>query len=413
MRSFPMAANSSSDLRRRLQRLGRRRPVEAAAPRPGPRGVLTGEVIDTPMGSAFRRQSLYPLAYLHGQGRLDHWLEFDPHLAADLARQPELGELTLDRLAFLDTETTGLAGGAGTLVFLVGLGRFTADGFRLRQYFLRDPAEEAGMLHALQEDLEDAAGFVSFNGRVFDVPLLEMRYGIGLRRRWSLSARPHLDLLFPARRLWRRALPDCSLGTLEAHLLGVERSDDDIPGALIPGLYLDYLRSGDTGSMSRVLYHNTMDILSLVGLASTVLERHLGPHEALNGSEALAVARWHADHGRTEAAEAALRHAMVGSQGAVQQEALRSFTSLLRSQRRRGQALDALASWSSLAPADPEPCLEAAKYYEWEAHDPASALTWADQARQAAESWPEGWRRRQALDAIDHRIQRLLAKLPA
>jgi len=400
----------SAELRRRLQHLGRRRPVEPRPPARHAPSALSGEEVPTALGAAFRRQSTYPADYIHGRRPLASLLAFDSGLAADLARQPGLGGLAFDRLLFLDTETTGLAGGAGTLVFLVGLGRFTPAGFRLRQYFLRDPAEEPGMLRALEEDLEEASGFVTFNGRAFDLPLLEMRYGIGLRRRWSLSTRPHFDLLFPSRRLWRRALPDCSLGTLEAHLLGVERTEEDVPGALIPGLYLDYLRSGDTTAMARVLYHNAVDVLTLVGLASTVLERHQGPGDALNGSEAIAVARWHADQGRWQAAESTLRHAIQEGEGRVRQDALRAFTGLLRSQHRRAHALEALEAWSELSPNDPEPCLEAAKYYEWEARDPGQALRWADQARQAVENWPDGWRRREALTAIDHRISRLLAK---
>ena len=401
----------SAELRRRLQRLGRHRPVERFASTPAVLTPLTGEEVATPLGAAFRRQATYPLDHEHGQRPLASLLGFDSRLAADVARQPGLGEIALNRLTFLDTETTGLAGGAGTLVFLVGVGRFTASGFRLRQYFLRDPAEEPGMLHALQEDLEESSGFVTFNGRGFDLPLLEMRYGIGLRRRWHLSGLPHFDLLFPARRLWRRALPDCSLGTLEAHLLGVERTEEDVPGAMIPALYLDYLRSGDTTSMARVLYHNAADILTLVGLAAIVLERYEGPGAALSGSEALAIARWHAERGRPESAETALRHAIEFSQGELQQEALRRFTTLLRSQHRRAHALEALAAWSQLSPSDPEPRLEAAKYFEWEARDPSQALRWADQARQAVELWSESWRRRDALASIDHRIRRLLVKM--
>jgi hypothetical protein len=180
---------------------------------------------------------------------------------------------------------------------------------------------------------------------------------------------------------------------------------------MIPGRYLDYLRSGDTTSMARVLYHNAADILTLVGLAAIVLERYEGAGAALSGSEALAIARWHAERGRPESAETALRHAIETSQGDLQQEALRRFTTLLRAQHRRAHALEALAAWGQLSPADPEPRLEAAKYFEWEARDPSQALRWADQARQAVELWSEGWRRREALASIDHRIRRLLGKV--
>lgn len=366
--------------------------------------------VSTPRGLTFRKESIYPLEHAHGRRPLAGLLAFDPQLAADIARQPGLAATPLERLAFLDTETTGLAGGAGTLVFLVGVGRFSPDGFRLRQYFLRDPAEEPGMLTALEEDLEDASGFVTFNGRVFDVPLLEMRYGIGLRKRWSLSSRPHLDLLFPSRRLWRRALPDCSLTTLEAQLLGVRRTQADVPGALIPGLYLDYLRNGDTAPMARVIYHNEVDILTLVGLAATVLDRFQGSDSDLTASEALAVARWHTLMGRPDRAEGVLRRAIENGDDGIRAEALRSFAALLRSQRRRAHALEALEALSLLTPLDPAPCLEAAKYYEWEARDPRAAMHWADRARQAVEGWPDGWRRREVLAEIDHRIARLTLK---
>jgi hypothetical protein len=104
---------------------------------------------------------------------------------------------------------------------------------------------------------------------------------------------------------------------------------------------------------------------------------------------------------------------MDEGRGLERQEALRAFTSLLRSQRRRGHALEALAAWSELSPDNPEPCLEAAKYYEWEARDHDQALQWADRARQAVERWPDGWRRRESLASIDHRIARLLTKLAA
>ncbi len=135
-------------------------------------------------------QHSYPSDHQHGPGRLSDLLVYDALLASDVARQPALAQARMDGLLFLDTETTGLAGGAGTLAFLVGVGTFTAEGFRLRQYFLRDPAEEAAMLHALLEDLEAATGLVTFNGQAFDLPLLESRYIVGLRQRRNLMAAP-------------------------------------------------------------------------------------------------------------------------------------------------------------------------------------------------------------------------------
>ena len=292
------------ELQRRLNRLGVTRRPAATLPRddlspiPGAR-LASGTLQQTPLGPAWVIEQRFPLHLGHGHGPLHDILSLDPADAARVAGRPRLAEAPVNRWVFLDTETTGLAGGAGTLVFLVGIGGIQADHFVLKQFFLRSPVEEAGMLQALWEDLGGAPGLVTFNGGAFDLPLLETRYRLAHRREFRLTDRPHLDLLHPSRRLWRRSLPDCSLGTLERRVLGVERELADVPGALIPALYLDYLRRGDPTAMEGVLYHNTQDILSLVRLAGEVVGRFTGAHpESLSGAEALGVAGWHRAAGR-------------------------------------------------------------------------------------------------------------------
>jgi hypothetical protein len=411
--------SDASDLRRRLSRLGRtpERPgrASAAGPAQAASALQPGEEVSTPAGSAYRIQNSYPLDHRHGAGSLAEVLEFSPALAGEIAGLQAGSEAPLSDWAFLDLETTGLAGGAGTLGFLVGLGAFVEGRFRLRQYFLRDPAQEAGMLHALQEDLEQAQGFVTFNGRAFDLPLLEMRYQLGLRRRWRLTALPQFDLLYPSRRLWRRGLPDCRLGTLEGQVLGVERTEADVPGALIPGMYQDYLRTGDATELSRVIYHNAQDILSLVGLAAAVLRRHLHDGlQALTGEEALAVARWHQSLGRGDAAEQAYQAALQGVGAApVRLEALRSYSAYLKGQGRREQALAGWREWHALDADDPTPCVELAKYYEWAAADLAAAHHWTLEGLLSLSRWPAGWRRDQARQSLEHRLKRLERKLEA
>jgi hypothetical protein len=356
-------------------------------------------------------QRAFPLDHQHGPGRLSDLLAFDSILASEVAHQPALAQASMQGLLFLDTETTGLAGGAGTLAFLVGVGTFTAEGFRLRQYFLRDPADEAAMLHALLEDLDGASGLVTFNGQAFDLPLLESRYIIGLRRRRGLLEVPHLDLLHPSRRLWSRALPDCSMGTIEQHVLHLHRSEEDVPGALIPALYLEYLRTGATAGMQRVIYHNTMDVLSLVGVATQILERHRQVDPArLTAAEALAIGRWHQRAGRVDPAEQALRSAVASSEGDLRQEALRRLTEYLKRAGRASEALAGWAEWHDRTAADPTPCVELAKYYEWEARDLPMALYWTNEALTALTHWPPDWRREAAWAGITHRLERLQAK---
>jgi uncharacterized protein YprB with RNaseH-like and TPR domain len=406
---------SDDALRRRLKRLGRksRKRRELRVARPRPTDLPPGDELDTPHGKAFRIQELYPRNYEHAGCELSKIFDFETALAAQVVRQPDLAGIPFNDMLFLDTETTGLAGGAGTIAFLVGVGRFTGDHFRLRQYFLREPGEEAGLLHALQEDLENAGAIVSFNGRVFDVPLLEMRYMLGLRRHWSLSSLPQIDLLHPARRLWRRSLPDCSLGTIERTLLGVERSDEDVPGAQIPGMYLDYLRTGDAREMTRVLYHNAIDILSLVGLAVHVLERHeyQDPGD-LSGAEALALARWHLDNDRDVQARQAFKSALENAGEDIRLDALRHFSTYLKRADHRDEAIEYWETWHSLAADDPRPCIELAKYHEWYAEDIPAAQHWAQEALQCLTYWTDDWRRDKMWSEIEHRLKRLARKIP-
>ena len=411
------------DLRRRLRRLGRqgtKGAPQVETPAAGQAGdtvdLPEGDVVQTDRGEAYRVERTFDLDYEHGPHPLSALFRFQdqPGLAADVGRAPDLADTRLSELAFLDTETTGLVGGAGTLVFLVGVGRFIEDQFVLRQYFLRDPGEEPAMLEALREDLRAASGFVTFNGRSFDLPLLEMRYVMGLRDRWKLTSWPHLDLLHPARRLWRRELPNCRLSTLERRVLGVQRTEDDVPGAEIPGLYLDYLRTGESGPLQRVVYHNEVDVLSLVGLTTQVLGRHRPSDPgSLSGGEALAVARWHDVAGRTEPAEAAYQAALDGDASGddVRIEALRRFATQLKRQERYEEAIQAWQEWHQLAEDDPRPCIELAKHYEWKARDLEQALEWAKRALVCLSHWPAGWRREERWEEIEHRLARLKRKL--
>jgi len=403
-------------LRRRLRRLDRKRrsPTSKVDSEPAfPRSDLPpGEEIDTPFGPTFLIRTRYPIDYLHGRNRLSDIFEYDTSVAAEIARQPSLGEITIERLVFIDTETTGLVGGAGTIAFMIGVGAFLDDSFVLRQYFLRDPSEERGMLSALQGDLESAEGFVSYNGRAFDLPLLEMRYMLGLRHHWSLSTWPQFDLLHPARRLWRMSLPDCTLGTIEKMQLDVQRTEEDVPGASIPGLYLDYLRSGDASQMARIVYHNAVDILTLVVLATQILDRYQYEDSSkLSGAEALAVARWHHEVGRSEAAEDAYLRAIESSMLDVRIDALHRYSAYLKRQDRREEAVEKWQTLHSLVPDDPRPCVELAKYYEWHANDLAQAQQWAQEALICLSHWVADWRRDQVWGEIEHRLARLTRKV--
>lgn len=402
-------------LQQRLQRIGRKKstrtPSIANSERTFP-GTHPGEPRETPHGTAYIIENQYPGSQEHGLYPLNKVVDFEPKAAAEIAVDPSLEETALEGLVFLDTETTGLAGGAGTVVFLVGVGKFVEGEFLLRQYFLRDLGEERAMLYAIESDLETSKGFITFNGRTFDVPLLEMRYTVGMRKRYQLTGWPHLDLLYPARRLWRRALPDCRLNTIEREVLGVQRSGEDVPGEQIPGLYLDYLRTGDAGEMERVIYHNAIDILSLVALTVEILDRHqMDGLPNLSGSEALGLARWHQAAGRSDPAELAYLAAIESSDPNVRLEALRHHTALLKRMNRRDQAVDGWMLWHALQPGDPRPCIELSMYYEWHAKDLEKGKTWAEAGMSCLADWADDWQSEEISNDLQHRIGRLQRKL--
>ncbi len=422
----------STDLRDRLQRLrlgrdaGLARPVSPVAPGkesggrrgPGIEEVIPGRFHPTEHGDIFVAETRYPLRHVHGGLPLADFLAQPPDLAARLARDSALANVDLSRTAFLDTETSGL-GTAGYFAFLVGIGVFEGDAFHLRQYFMRHPGEEPALLAAVAEDLAQSQALVTFNGRVFDVPLLESRYILARRRPPGLSMRPHLDLLPPARRLWRDRLDSCALTALEAHVLRVQRDAADVPGWQIPYLYFDYLRSGDARPMRRVIYHNSQDILSMVALAARLC-RHLGNPwgEKIDRRDLLSLARWYEDLGLMAEAERAYRTLLAadGRSGLplplpLRAAALKGLALLLKRQQRRLEALPLWEELTVLARHEALAYIELAKTYEWHVRDLACAVAWTRRGLALVQGWPPGPERQAALADLEHRLARLERKL--
>ena len=261
-----------SQLRDQLKRLGVSQGARQLRPQPRRRGktieeLLSGEVVSNANGAFFLHRESYEAGYRHGCYALADLLAQPRQVPGWLARDERLAGVEAGRIAFVDTETTGLAGGTGTYAFLVGVGVFEQDTFVLHQFFMRDYSEELALLSALGELFDRLEAVVSFNGKSFDLPLLETRF-IMARQPLRLIGAPHLDLLAPARRIWKHRLDSCALSRLEEEVLGIQRTQDDIPGWLIPQIYQEYARTGDAREIARVFYHNAQDILSLVTLAA-------------------------------------------------------------------------------------------------------------------------------------------------
>ncbi len=417
----------SDDLRAKLKRLGvHKGPSHLKTPaakesrqtavRHDVQSVLGGCQVETPAGMAYVVIERFGVNHVHGSKALSRALKVPASALAQcaaparLAGDPLWQEINLARAAFLDTETTGLAGGTGTLAFLVGVGRFQIPGskFEISQFFLRHPGEEEAMLTALQEMLADCEAVVTFNGRGFDMPLLQTRFTLNRMFPPILNV-PNLDLLPPARRVWRDRLESCALSSLEVNVLGVHREQADVPGALIPQMYFDYLSTGDASEMPRVLYHNAQDILSMVTLVTCLGRMLTEPMAMLDSLDLVSIARWYDDLGLADKAEAAFRAALAHPLPIeAQTTAWQRWGYLLKRQERYKEATQA---WEQLAATgDITAHVELAKHYEWRLRDVGAALAWTEAALKQVEVWQSALVRRQARDELLHRKKRLERK---
>jgi len=428
------------DVRQRLRELGvvkgvRELATPAARHRVAIESLVPGDFHTTSHGQCFVAEATYPPDHMHGDLPLSALLKLSAEVVAHMSGYGMPSDVDWRRACFLDTETTGLSSGTGTMAFVVGLGFFVEGGFHVRQYFLRDPGDEPAMIEALAELLPRFEVLVSFNGRAFDVPILENRF-ILARTPPPTADQPHLDLLYPARRLWRDHLPSCALSTIERAVLGVLREQDDVPGGVIPYLYRDYLRTGDAREMKRVLYHNVVDVLSLVTLTARLCRTFADPwadaeaasDEELSGAEFFGLGRWYAAEDRPADAERAYRAALRSlnkaqdkpCSGKPQKKELASalHTKVLRTLgyflKRANRRAEAFACWQQLALEQTNSILahvELAKYFEWHVGNLPLAAGWTRMAMTQVKTWPGGMRRDVTLAELRHRLARLERKM--
>src|SRR5712692_1923885 len=252
---------------------------------------IPGQLVENDYGHYWQTEKFFPNHRRHGPVEFSRLSELSPDLLPAIS-SGELPPRDPRRWAFLDTETTGLAGGAGTCAFLAGVGTVEDLGFRVRLFFMRDYDEEAAMLAALAAYLANYDVLITYNGKAYDAPLLESRYRLS-RLPLPLDRMAHLDLLFAARRLWRLRLETCRLVELEYEIHGVER-EGDLPGELIPHYYFEYLRTQQAFRLVPLFHHNTMDIVTLAALAAVVLPVFSAPAAAglRHGEDLLGLARW-------------------------------------------------------------------------------------------------------------------------
>jgi hypothetical protein len=340
--------------------------------------IIPGRFVDSGNTLTYLIEEDYPNDYIHGQSGLR--VTNKPSTIAEWVGDITIAERDPETIVFLDTETSGLAGGTGTFAFLIGAGRYTKEGFHLAQFFMRDPLEEPALLLALEEYLAPCQTIVSFNGKAFDVPLLNSRYTM---QGWKspFHALAHIDLLHLSRRLWRDRLPSRTLGNLEVQILRATRSDEEIPGWMIPQLYFAYLREGDARPLKRVVYHNAMDVISLAALlnyTSLLLEEPLG-QSPIEYVDVAAVARLLEELSHTEKASLLYEKCLQAELPEVIFVGTIYRLSMLY--KRNNNYPAAISLWEQATKHNQLFAFEElAKYYEHHVQDHSLALDWTLQA---------------------------------
>jgi hypothetical protein len=420
--------------------------IPAVAQRDRPAGVLerelAGEWRTRGEDRCFVVERIVDGEAMHGRSRIR---EIARRLSTHLEHVPLLtgGAPGCWPFIFFDLETTGLSGGAGTYAFLVGCGSFTNDGcFATRQFLMTMPGDERAMLQTISSELDTAGALVSFNGKSFDVPVLETRY-LFHRLEWAGGKVTHLDALHPSRQFWgelARSVPavsdvreprslgsratvsavrprsNCSLIALEEQVLGAARRDD-VAGFEVPARYFQFLRTGDARPLAAVLEHNRLDLLSLAGLTAQLLELlAVGPSGTRDAKEAFALGRVYRRAGLDRRAQDAFAHAFdladsgaSGPRGAVRVEALYA---LALGDRRARRHADAAVRWRALLdmPDCPSHLVRAAAealaiHHEHRVRDLPVARSFALESlkREASDGWREAVGRR--LTRLDRKIE--------
>ncbi len=401
-------------LRRRIARIDRKYasappPAAVRAPyrtdeRPERYGVeeyINGKEVATPAGTHYEVDRLWERHRRHGSVDISELAE----LPCDLLEAISGGEIRNsppERWVFLDTETTGLAGGTGTYAFLVGVGHIAPEGFRLKQFFMRDYGEEASLLHALSEYLSRFDVLVTYNGKTYDQPLLETRYRMA-RSRPPFARLQHLDLLHGARRLWKLRFESCRLVELETQVLGVERQGD-LPGEMIPYVYFEYLRTREAFRVAPIFHHNALDILTLACLTGIVPRAFRSPSDAPvhHAADLVGLGRWLRAMERYEEAIQLFRRA-IGLN--IPDELLfRTMWDTALLEKKLGRSSGALALFSDLAaernPYRAAALEELAKHYEHRERNYEMALEMTRAALSLGET-----------DALRHRETRLASRV--
>lgn len=328
---------------------------------------------------AMIRKKTYPMDHKHGryvfnelERVIERWNNF--HRTHPLSSK----DLNPNDLLFFDTETTGLGGGVGNTIFLLGYCQYTNEGISMNQYFLPGPGAEVPMYKAFLDDVQDLKNLVTYNGKAFDWPQVKTRHTLIREQVPNLPQFGHFDLLHGARRFWKNDMESVRLSNVEEQKLHFTRKEDT-PGYLAPMLYFEFVKDPDPDLISSVMKHNEEDILSLITLyihLSNLLLDNSG--DFLSAGEQFQSARWWEAIGEDDHAASLYQLSMDGK---YDREAKKALAKIYKKQ---GELARAISIWMQLSQStnDEECDIELAKYYEHKEKDYEQALHYALSAYQ-------------------------------
>ncbi len=344
--------------------------------------VISGNWIESNSTRVFKVGESCPFGSTHGN------VKFEKNLLYSSMSQfwgiDQLKAMDLKDFLFLDTETSGLSLGSGTIIFLFGCCFFSDNGLNIVQLFLDDPVNELIFLANIDELLRNHKCLVSYNGKSFDIPMLKTRMILNHLPCKNLDA-PHIDLLHFARRLWKLRLESRKLADIEKDILGFIRTENEVPGWLVPQLYQDYLASGDASPLEGVFYHNRNDVVSLAALFSHVtrLVSEKSVMESANFLDILSIGSIYKKSGHIILSEGFYQNGMIKADPSkLDNRILRDYAALLKKQNKWPEAV---LIWETAAKkGNLESCIELAKYFEHREIDHFLAQIWVENAIEIA-----------------------------
>lgn len=374
--------------------------------RRGMHEFVEGEYVNTVFGDIFVGKVRYVKTHQHGNVSLASITDISDDWLSRWGKFPSPRKFNHRKTVFVDTETSGLAGGGGTLAFLIGIGYYYRNEFRVEQFFADSHSREEGMLDLVADFLKPFDTLVTFNGKTFDIPLLETRYL--LKRKQNPFARmAHLDILHPSRQLWNLSLENCKLQTIERHILGFTR-ENDLPGEDIPQAYFNYIRWGEPDPLFRVFEHNAHDIATLAAVTYVLWYKTRNEEKSSDSVVEFSKGKVYHRHGENDRAIQSLESAKEMESSTQRKMRVTAYLSMLY--KSMGEWDKALECWQSMIdeayPFYLLPYVEMAKFYEHKTKE----IKKAKELVESAVSKIAHYRIRE-LEELVYRLDRLNRKL--